>query len=393
MSERSFTDLSWLEEETELRIELEDSSFAIRPIVPFANWLYDCQLGWVEEDGSVLFHDIGGQGKPGWDPEKGHGGTWYLHPDDHIETIVAPGSSGRAMLMSPMKSPPSFGEYASAVFELGQLRPGRNGAHNTHGVFWVPPGARHIEIFVVCPDSGSLNHGKSGALVSPGWGSAGTSEEGVLFVTSMLNCTMYRVTKHRDISPWIIGDGEHGTPQFMPREVFRAPDSWGRWADQLVVAGIADHHFLKPAPQPGERPLEERIVRFRIDDPTEQGLARLEMIDEDLPLPPNPRYRGAHVAPEGFGPFGGHAFTVAPGSVNLMQTTVMLEGALPYDAAIIRTDPQGGEHTFASNVQGGYPHIIFQGERMLLAHVGKSYSTGDFHYPDGALFEIKYVGA
>jgi hypothetical protein len=44
------------------------------------------------------------------------------------------------------------------------------------------------------------------------------------------------------------------------------------------------------------------------------------------------------------------------------------------------------------NFQGGFPHVKFQGGRLLLAGVGQSYSTGDFHCPDGYLAESVDVG-
>lgn len=393
--EKSYTDLRWLEKDTELRLEFKEPGFAIRPIVPPATWLYDAQLGWIEDDGALIFHDIGGQGEPGWDPEKGHGSTWRLYPDDRLEAIVPPGNSGRAMIMSPMKSPASFGpEYGNQIFPLGQLRPGRKGAHNTHAVFWIPPGASWVEVFAVVPDSGSMNDGgKSGALVSPGWGPDGTPEEGILFVTSMFNCTMYKLNAKREIWPWVIGDGSHGCIQFMPREVFRAPAEWGKLAGELIVSGVASHSFASAAPLPGEPPKVEEIVRFVAEERGDRMPARLRQVDVDLPVPVSAsRYRRGREAPEGFGPFGGHTFRTTPGSVNLMQTTMMPEGGLPYDAQIVRIDPDGKEHVFADKVQAGYPGIIFQGKRMILSAIGKSYSTGDFHYPDGSLYEIKYVG-
>lgn len=392
MTERSFTDLDWLRQDTEVRAECKEPGFTIKPIVESATWLYDCQLGWVEEDGTVIFHDIGGQGDPGWDPEKGHGSTWRLHPDNRLDCIVAPGSSGRAMLMSPMKSPATFGEYGNAVFLLGQLRPGRAGAHNTHGVFWVPPETGRVELYAVCSDSGSLNQGKSGALVSPGWGADGTPEEGTLFATSMYNCTMYKLDDRRRIWPWVVGDGNHGVAQFMPREVFRAPSSWEKYAGELVVCGVANHHFGSAAPMPGEPPRKEEIVRYRVAENGAYERPDLHPIDGDYPIPVSTRYGGVQVAPEGFGPFGGQGFRVTLGSVNLMQTTMMPEGALPYDAQILRIDLDGNEHVFVDKVQAGYPGILFQGSRLLLSRIGKSYSTGDFHYPDGSLYEISYTG-
>ncbi|MBV9526748.1 hypothetical protein, partial [Sphingomonas sp.] len=65
---------------------------------------------------------------------------------------------------------------------------------------------------------------------------------------------------------------------------------------------------------------------------------------------------------------------------------------LPYDAAIYRTDEKGERHLFARYLQGGHPQVKFQGNRLLIGTIGKSYSTGDFHYPDGSLLEIAYKG-
>jgi hypothetical protein len=393
MTERSYTDLEWLKAETEVRAECREPGFKISPIIDHGTWLYDCQLAWLEDDGTVVFHDIGGQGEPGWDPEKGHGSTWRLHRDNKLECIVEPGSSGRAMLMSPMKSPGTFGAYSNAVFLLGQLRPGRKGAHNTHAVFWVPPETGRVEHFAVCSDSGSLNDGKSGALVSPGWGADGSPEEGILFVTSMYNCTMYKVDSARRIWPWVVGDGEHGVPQFMPREVFRAPAAWEEYAGELVVCGVADHHFGSRAPMPGQAAKEETIVRYLVQETGPYEQPKLTPIEGGYPIPSSTRYGGIQVAPEGFGPFGGQGFKVTLGSVNLMQTTMMPEGTLPYDSQIIRIDENGQEHVFVDKVQSGYPGLLFQGDRLLLSRIGKSYSTGDFHYPDGSLYEITYTGS
>jgi hypothetical protein len=268
-------------------------------------------------------------------------------------------------------------------------------------VFWVPPDAATVEIYAVVPDAGTLNGGKAGALVSPGWGLDGTREEGYLFVVSMFNCTMYRLDKYRGIWPWVIGDGEHGTPQFMPREVFRAPASWGRYEGELIVSGVLDHHFGTAAPQPGEPPLVERPLRFKVTDNGDSRVASLEVVDEALPIPVSPNFGSAdwvikpvsdRVAPAGFGSFGGHTFRTTLGSVNLMQTTMMPDGPLPYDAQILTVDADGNEHVFADKLQAGYASLIFQGDRMLLGCIGKSYSTGDFHYPDGSLYEITYVG-
>jgi hypothetical protein len=398
--ERSYTDLGWLKEWTEVRAEIVEPGFELRPIIPPATTLYDTQLGWIEDDGSIVITDIGGQGEPGWNPEKGHGSIFKLHPDNRVEPIVPYGNTGRAMIMSTIKSPPNFGEYSNRPFPLGQLRPGRQGAHNTHAVFWVPPGASWVEHYVVVPDSGSINGGKSGALMGPGWGEPGTPEDGFMFVVSMFNCTMYKVTSTRQIWPYVVGDTENAGIQFMPRWIYRAPQSWGQHAGKLICEGVANHSFSSPAPKPGEPPLVEKIVHFVVDDQGEGQKAKLTQIDAsglppyefpDWPSTMANRYRGA-VAPKGFGAFGGQQFVVDMGSVNLMQTSTMPDEALPYDAAIYRIDEKGERHLFVKNLQAGHPQVKFHAGRLLIGAIGKSYSTGDFHYPDGSLMEIVYTG-
>jgi len=398
--ERSYTDLGWLADETEIKVEILEPGFELRTIIPPATTLYDCQLNWVEDDGSVVLTDIGGQGEPGWNPKKGHGSVFKLHPDNRIEQIVPYGNTGRAMIMSSIKSPSNFGEYSNAIFPLGQLRPGRDGAHNTHALYWVPPGASWVEHYVVIPDSGSLNGGKSGALVGPGFGAPGTPEDGYLFVTSMYNCTMYKVTSTRRIWPYIVGDPAHCGTQFMPRRLYRAPESWGKLAGELICEGVANHTFRTPAPMPGEERLVERPIFFRVQDNGEGREATLSEIDATGLQPVREEegpglvetYDRPMLAPEGFGPFGGQRFFVDLGSVNLMQTTMMPDGALPYDSVLYRIDKDGQRHVFARNLQGGHPMIMFQGKRLIISWIGKSYSTGDFHYPDGSLHEIVYTG-
>jgi len=392
--ERPYTDLGWLREWTQIKAKVLEPGFELREIVPTATTMYDPQQGWLEDDGAMVITDIGGQGEPGWNPEKGHGAILKVHPDNRIEPIVPYGNSGRAMIMSSMRSSSNFGEYSNRPFPLGQLRPGRKGAHNTHAVFWVPPGANWVEHYVVVPDSGSINGGKSGALVSQGWGEPGTPEDGYLFVVSMFNCTLYKVTSTRQIWPYVVGDEANAGAQFMPRWLYRAPQSWGQHAGKLICEGVANHSFSTPAPNPGEPLLAEKIVHFVVDDQGEGQKAKLAQIDASgLPEVDfsGHRYRGA-IAPQGFGAFGGQRFVADMGTVNLMQTTTMPDAALPYDAEIYRIDEKGERRPFARNLQGGHPQVKFHAGRMLIGTIGKSYSTGDFHYPDGSLIEVVYTG-
>jgi hypothetical protein len=58
----------------------------------------------------------------------------------------------------------------------------------------------------------------------------------------------------------------------------------------------------------------------------------------------------------------------------------------------MRVDQNGKHHVFADTFQGASTVIIFEQNRMFLSIFGKSYSTGDYHDPDGTIYEIKYEG-
>jgi hypothetical protein len=68
------------------------------------------------------------------------------------------------------------------------------------------------------------------------------------------------------------------------------------------------------------------------------------------------------------------------------------EAELPYDERIMRIDHQGHHHVFADNLQSGWNEIRFSGERMLLSSLRKSFSSGQYHEPDGSIHEIRFAG-
>jgi hypothetical protein len=372
-----------------LRLRFAVPDFAVREVIRPATTLFDPMLGWVDDDESLVFCDIGGQSEPGWDPTAGHGSIWRLSRDDRLEAIVPPGAIGKGMIMFPMKSPPSFGPYHDQVFFLGQLKPGRAGAHNTHAVYWVPPGWDTPEVFCVVPHAGSISGGISGALCPAGWGSPDTPEDGSLFVVSLMNCTVYRVTPDRRIEVWLICDVAHAGRQFMPSRVFRASEAWGELAGELILSGRPETSFEKPA----EHAERLTLVYFQVD---ETGGA--PVLTEVSPPPEDTEGAVAagqashRVAPSTFGPYAGQRFMCRPGSTNLAHTTTLGDGPLPYDADIVRIDEKGDLIVFAEQLQSGFPDLMFQGDRMIVSTVRKSYSTGEFHEPDGSIYEIRFTG-
>jgi hypothetical protein len=101
------------------------------------------------------------------------------------------------------------------------------------------------------------------------------------------------------------------------------------------------------------------------------------------------------MAPSEFGPLGGRRFICRSGTGNGTNNSSQMNtgvGVLPYDAEIVWYDDDGRAHVFASQLQTGSPSLIFQGNRMIVATVRMSYSTGQFHYPDGSIYEIVYSG-
>jgi hypothetical protein len=66
--------------------------------------------------------------------------------------------------------------------------------------------------------------------------------------------------------------------------------------------------------------------------------------------------------------------------------------ALPYTDKIMRRDPDGREHLFASSLQAGQNLLGFTSERMIITNIRHSYSSGDYHEPDGTIYAIRYRG-
>ena len=142
----------------------------------------------------------------------------------------------------------------------------------------------------------------------------------------------------------------------------------------MMVAGLAGSSFEREAPV-GNIVKYWTIANGRIDpEPVREADLGYSMIE---------------VAPPEFGQFAGRSFLVDFGSVNLMHVTKPEPGPLPYNSRILRIDPAGNVHTFADNLQSGWNEVLFEGPRMIICSHRRSYSTGEYHEPDGSLYEIK----
>jgi hypothetical protein len=366
-------DYGWLRENCQFRMTVPPG-FTAREVIGVGGELYDPQLCWATEDGGVIVSDIGGQRQRGWNPDEGHGALYELRPDDSLRTIIAPGTAGAGSFLRPKLAPESFGEYGGHILIAGQSRPGRDGAHFQHFLYKLAPGADTVEVFAELPHVGKIGGGVPGAMMPGCFGAEGTEHEGYFFVQSMMNCTVYRVSAEGDIKPFVNLD-EPNTPEpIMPLLVFYAPPHWGEYAGELIVAGPQGTSFTQTA-------RERWAMKY----------FRLAPDGEFDPTPIEGVVYGTNVAiaPEGFGEYGGHLFWADEGTTNLMHTTKPGDdGPLPYDARIMHTALDGTTGVFAEGIQGGSTSLTFSGNKLFVGSLRRSYATGEYHEPDGSVYEI-----
>jgi len=358
----------------EFRLRLVDGGYTAREVIPPGDELYDPQVRWAEEDGSVVISDIGGQAEPGWDPEAGHGAIYRLRPDDSLATIVPKGMDGAAAPLRPMLAPRNFGAYGGHIFFVAQQHPGKGGAHKNHCVYRVGPGESKPVVFGRYPSSGTIGDGIAGAGMPGAFGREGSPDDGYFYCQSLMNCTIYRLDTSGGIEPYLVMGPPLLDRPCMPLFVEYAPDygPFAPWAGELVVTSRTTSYL-------DSAPARTDVHLFWLD----RNGPRVEPLPESLP-------RIGPIAPAEFGPFGGQMFTVDEGSTNMLHTDIDKSNAaaLPYDGRILRVAPDGSVHTFADRIQGGSTTIVFSGSRMVIGSVRKSYSSGEYHEPDGSIYEI-----
>ena len=201
-----------------------------------------------------------------------------------------------------------------------------------------------------------------------------------MIVHALMNCVLYGIDAQGIAEPILITENSKVGMFWPTRVVFADELFFPEYTGELIVGGA-------------------RGVSFDSADETKtdtrfwgQDLEWFIVRDGDIgpdPIGAMPRWHGEpYRAPASFGRFGGHIFYLDQGAVQQGQATVD-DFALPYDGRILRKDPASGEiSVFADQLRGGFTSMIFQGDKMRVTHFGKSYSTGEFHDPDGIIFEI-----
>ena len=376
-------DYGWLKAERAFKLEVHEAGYGAREVIPVGEQLYDPQIifcpnqDWLEPDGSIIIGDIGGQEAYGWDPTKGHGAIVKLHADDRLEYLVRPGNMGTYMPLCPIRIPPEFGAYAGQVMLVGQAGPGRTGARNQHYAFKYAQGDDRMEVFAKIPHAGPLNDGIPGAGLTGGFGPYGSPQEGKFFCMSMMNCTIYTVDAKGRIEPWVTLAPPVTPAPMMPLDIQVAPAWWGEYAGEYIVLGKMGGTYIDEVGDLAEKPkwLHYHMDRQGKIDPT------------PIPDAKVPALIDAVQAPESFGRFAGDLFWVDEGGVDLNHVTTWDE-PVPYRGQLMRTDRQGNKHVFADNFQGSSTMLAFRGNELLMSIMGKSYSTGEYHHPDGSIYAI-----
>ncbi len=359
----------------EFRLRVVEPGFSTGEVIAAGTTLYDPMVGWFDPDGSMVFSDHGPQKEPGWDPAKGHGGIHRLYPDDHVE-VVLPVGSYDGMPFNIRRAPAWFGDWEGQIFFTSQSVAGRQGARSQHDIYRMAIGDSAPTRFAEIPRAGRINDGVPGALMIGGFGRKGTTEEGYYICNSMVNGVVYRIPPDGKAEPWIILDQPAVPAPIQPYFISYAGPSWGSLEGKLLLAGRPGSNYTDDAPA------DHDLDYWVIDD----GRVTSEPVHhEDMGL------GMAEVAPPEFGPFGGHTFWVHHGSLNLMHVTKSPpSGPLKYDCKIFRIDLDGNTHLFADGIQGGWNEIRFDGPRLLMSLLRRSYSTGEYHEPDGSIYEIRY---
>lgn len=383
MSERQF-DSAQLRAMTEFKVQLHDDRYEFEPIVAGGDFFYDPQVlwdwdsykgPWAGPEDSIIISDVGGQGQPETDWRMGYGGIFRLLRDNTIETILPHGQGRQACILRPTIAPAGWGDFGGHIFFASQIVPHRRGAVVEHMIYRYGPGDDKPDAFCIPPRAGALNSGLTGALVPGVFGRPGTAEEGLFLFFSMHNCTIYAARPDGSVEPYIIMDGKSGPGPIMPYRLFYADATLAGEPNVLLVSGKWNAHFNEQSTQ--FEPGHFRVVGQSVD-PT------------DLTV-----FKGGpgHRAPSGFGPLAGEYFRPENnGFISSVHWTENSYQALPYNAEIYWRDGAGKEHLFASGIQAGQNLIGFAGDRMIVSNMGHSYSSGNFKYPDGTVFAIRYKG-
>ncbi|WP_419709614.1 hypothetical protein [Pseudomonas sp. NFX224] len=358
--------------------------YTFRIVVPTNDVLFDPHVGnWIEEDGSIPICDVGGQpSQAEFDPDLGHGALWWLRPDDRLEPAVPWGRTHLGMPMFPRIAPASFGRWAGHALILSQVQPGRRGAHMDHVIHIWDRKSQDLVLFATIPrNESAIGNGIPAALIPGGFGPTGSPYEGSYYFTALRNNSIYAVNGRGETTTLAIMDGIRG-PALLPRALcFGSDDCFPEHKGRLIVGGIPSGTFII-----GDNNVGRKIGQECAFHVVENG----KLSDEPIAVG-NRMLAFPARATDTFGPLSRKLLFTDHGSINQSQS-MYDHTALPHDGAILYEDTDGTLKPLVTQLRSGRNDVLFQGDRLIITHWGKSYSTGEFHLPDGAIWELKYTG-
>lgn len=373
----------WTEgENVEMNPVVHVPGYKFRIVVPIDDVLYDPHVGnWVEDDGRIPICDVGGQPQnTRFDEGQGHGGIWWLMPDDTLAPGVPWGHVHRGMPMFPRLAPPSFGRHAGSALVLCQVYPGRQGAHLDHVVHMWDRRSDQLVLFSVLPrNESAAGNGIPFAMIAGAYGPEGTEYEGGYYFTSLGNASVYRVNGDGRPDTVAIMDGVKGPKLLLRSMCFGTDDCFPEHKGKLIVGGVPGADWIIGANNEGRKIGQE--VAFHL---IENGKA-----NPDPFFVGNRMYAWPVRSSANFGPLSKTLFYSDNGTINQSQS-IYDHGPLPHDGAILYADASGEIKPLVTGLRGGRNDMLIAGDRLIVSHWGKSYATGEFHEPDGAIWEITY---
>jgi hypothetical protein len=374
---------NWMDaERLDMSPQVHVPGFKFRELIRPGDVLFDPHVGnWVEHDGSIPICDVGGQPRhTEFDPACGHGALWWLRPDGRLETAVPWGNTHLGMPMFPRLAPASFGRWADHALILSQVQPGRRGAHLDHVIHLWDRRRDQLVLFATLPRNASkIGHGIPAALIPGHFGPEGTPYQGYYYFTALRNNTIYRLNSLGEAESIAIMDGEHG-PLLLPRALcFGSEDCFPEHKGKLIVAGVPGAKFMIGDSNTGRKIGQE--CAFHLVEDGQVASEPFAIGNRMLAFPTR--------ASGPFGPLTGRRLFTDHGSINQSQS-IYDHQALPHDAQILYEDDSGELRPLVTGLRSGRNDFLFDGTRLVVTHWGKSYSTGEFHHPDGAIWELTY---
>lgn len=371
-------------ENLEIKPRIHVPGYSFHTVVPMNDVLYDPHVvDWEESDGRVAICDVGGQGwSTRFDPTLGHGAIWWLTQEGRLEPAVPWGHTHLGMIMFPRLAPPSFGRWAGHALILAQVQPGREGAHWDHVVHKWDRRSDQLTLFATLPRNQSASgDGIPAALIPGGFGPEGTEHEGYFYFTSLRNNSIYRISGSGRAETYAIMDGVVG-PKLLPRAMcFGSDDIFPEHKGKLIVGGVPGANFIIGDDNKG-RFIGQESAFFLV----ENGEVAPDAFAFDNRMLAFPQRCGTN-----FGPLSGSLVYTDHGTINQSQS-IYDHDPLPHDGRIQYRGTDGSLKDLVTGLRAGRNDILFAGGRLLISHWGKSYSTGEFHHPDGAIWELRWDG-